>query len=75
MGCEYLGCGAYAEGNRAQLRLPYQWKRQDVVRDITFLELVPILMALLIWALNYQNKKILFRTDNSALVSIIKLQT
>jgi hypothetical protein len=32
-------------------------------------------MALLIWAPNYQNKKILFRTDNSALVSIINKRT
>ena len=39
-GCENLGCGAYADGEWVQLRWPNQWKRPDVMRDITFLELV-----------------------------------
>jgi hypothetical protein len=40
------------------------------MRDVTFLELVPILLGLFIWGSSYKNKKILFRTDNEALVGV-----
>ena len=45
------------------------------MRNMTFLELVPIILALFIWGENLQNRKILFRTDNMALVSVINKQT
>lgn len=45
------------------------------MRDITFLELVPILLALFIWGVEYKNKKIVFRVDNEALVEIINERT
>jgi hypothetical protein len=43
--------------------------------DISFLELIPILMALFIWTPQFVNKKLLLRIDNQALVFIINKRT
>ncbi|VDI50875.1 Hypothetical predicted protein [Mytilus galloprovincialis] len=70
-----LGCGAYFDGKWAQYKWPEAWSNMPIMRDITFLELVPIVLAMFIWASNFQNRKILFRIDNMALVSIINKRT
>lgn len=44
-----LGCAAYLSGHWAQLQYPDHWKDKEFMSDISFLELVPILMALFIW--------------------------
>ena len=45
------------------------------MRDITFLELVPIVLALFVWGSALSNTKILFRIDNLALVNIVNKRT
>ena len=45
------------------------------MRDITFLELVPIVLALFVWGSALSNAKILFRIDNLALVNIVNKRT
>jgi hypothetical protein len=40
--------------------------------DLSFLELVPVLMAMFIWGVKFQNRKILLKIDNQALVIINK---
>jgi 5-keto 4-deoxyuronate isomerase len=42
---------------------------------MALLELVPVVLALSVWAQLLQNKRILLRIDNSALVSIINKRT
>ena len=43
--------------------------------DVSFLELIPILLAMLSWSDQVKNKNILLRIDNQALVSIINKRT
>lgn len=45
------------------------------MRDITFLELVPIAMAFSIWGTKLAGKRVILHTDNQALVSILNTQT
>jgi hypothetical protein len=47
------------------------WAGDEIMRDITLLELVPIILALFTWESHFTNKTILFRVDNMALVTII----
>lgn len=65
-----LGCGAYFQKKWLVFKWPLDWG-QRVLRDITFLELVPIVLAILTWSKMLTNKKVLFHVDNSALVDII----
>lgn len=74
-GCSELGCGAYFQGHWVFYSWPHLWGTSTIMNDITFLELVPIVLALFIWGRHLQEKKILFHTDNKALVSIINKQS
>ena len=68
---ESLGCGAFCAGNWVAFAWPKTWYGTEIMRDITFLELVPLVLALLIWGGQLANKKVIFHIDNMALVSII----
>ena len=46
-----------------------------LLKDITFLEFVPIVLSMTIWGSRLQNKKVEFYIDNRALVDIINTQT
>ena len=70
-----LGCGAFFNGKWAQFRWPKEWENEPIFKDITFLELVPIVLAMFVWAPHFKNNKILFRIDNFALVNIINKRT
>lgn len=74
-GGENLGCGAYFQGHWVFLQWPIEWSSSDIMKNMTFLELVPIILAIYIWGHELQNKKILFWTDNNSLVSVINKQT
>ena len=50
---------------------PVWWQLQN----ITLLELYPIVLAVEIWVESFRNRKVLFHTDNKALVSVINKQT
>ena len=68
-----IGFGAYFKGKWIQGRWP-----QDILLhppSIAFLELFPILMALLSWAPLMANRKITFHTDNLAVVHIVNKQS
>lgn len=70
-----FGCGCYFKGNWTYYEWPLEWKNLDVLRDITFLELAPILLAVMIWGEDLSCHKVQFHTDNSALVSILNTQS
>jgi hypothetical protein len=61
-----LGCGAYCTES---------WAGDKIMRDITLLELVPIILTLFTWESDFTHKTILFRVDNMALVTIINKRT
>lgn len=70
-----LGCAAYLAGQWIQYRWPTEWANTDKLKDISFLELIPIILALYTWASKFENKNIIFRTDNQALVAVINKRT
>lgn len=66
-----LGAGVYFSGRWAFLQWPSLWRSNEIMRDITFLEFVPIVMAVHMFKSELSLKQIMFHTDNKALVSII----
>jgi hypothetical protein len=70
-----LGCGAYFTGRWIQFKWPESWAGDEIMRDITLLELVSIIIALFTWESHFKHKLILFRLDNMALVTIIHKRT
>jgi hypothetical protein len=70
-----LDCGAYFAGHWIQFKWPESWAGDEIMRDITLLELVPIILALFTWESHFTHKKMLFRVDNMALVTIINKRT
>ena len=49
-GSHQLGCGAYFQGRWFFLPWPSHWKYQDIMRNTTFLELIPVVLAIEIWS-------------------------
>ncbi|KAK3084124.1 hypothetical protein FSP39_008557 [Pinctada imbricata] len=70
-----LGCGAIFQSRWAFLKWPEHWHKTNIMKDITFLEFIPIVMAFHIWGNDLANQRILLNTDNSALVAIINKKT
>lgn len=65
-----LGCGAYFQGSWTFLQWPVVWNK-DVFLDITYLELVPIVLAFCTWGQQLKGKSIVLWSDNLALVEIL----
>lgn len=70
-GGSQLGCAAILGSHWSFLRWPSLWSDAAILRDITFLELVPIVLAFYLWGPLLQNKKIVLRSDNQALIFIL----
>lgn len=62
-----LGCEAYFIGKWVQMKWPEHWHCKDLMLELSFLELVPVLLELYTWWQHFQNKKIFMRIDNEAL--------
>ena len=52
-----LGCGAYLDVNWDQMRWSDSWLNQEFMSDLSFLELIPVVMALFIRVSELKNKK------------------
>ena len=74
-GNPFLGCGAYFTGHWVQFRWPASWRDSSIFTDLTFLELIPVVLALFIWGCDLENTKVKFRIDNNALVAVINKRT
>ena len=68
-----IGMGAYFKGHWTQLRWPTKILRLNL--SIAFLGLYPIVVSVILWGSEMTNRKILFRSDNQAVVSVINKQT
>ena len=66
-----LGCGVYFSGKWAYFDWPVQWHETEIMKDMTFLELVPILLAIYLFTFELRDKQIMFHTDNCSLVAIL----
>lgn len=69
------GFGIYFAGSWAHASWPHSWSLSDIVRDMTFLELFPVYVAIVLWSPQLANKRILFHIDNSAVVQVINSAT
>jgi hypothetical protein len=70
VGGEQLGFGIYFGGKWAQSAWPTAWSESDVLSDITFLELFPVVIAVSISGNLLRNKKILFKSITKQLFSL-----
>jgi len=67
--------GIYFQGQWGHGRWPQDWIYKDFLSDITFLEMFPVVVVIEIWSDKLQNKKVLFRVDNEAVVYILNKNT
>jgi hypothetical protein len=74
-GGEAGGFGIYYAGKWAQSRWPRAWFQQGLTRDLTFLELFPVQVAISLWQSEFANKNILFHIDNMAVVQVLNACT
>lgn len=70
-----LGCSAIFKTHWVFFKWPSKWKKCPIMRDITFLELIPIFLAFLIWSKEFRFKRILLHTDNLSLIPILNKKT
>jgi hypothetical protein len=70
-----FGCGAMSGQQWAFMQWSAEWERSEIIKDITFLELVPIAMAFDIWGKKLAGKGVILHTDNQSLISIINTKT
>lgn len=70
-----FGCGCYFKGRWVYYEWPVEWENHDIIRDITFLELAPIVLSVMLWGEELSCHKVQFHTDNIALVSILNTQS
>ena len=68
-----IGYGAYFQGRWVQGRWPSEWLASSP--SIALLEFFPVVVALICWAPLLANCRVLFRSDNVAVVGIINKQT
>ena len=65
------GFDIYFQGKWAQSYWPKHWIENRTLRDMTFLELFPVVVSIFIWGSNLRNKKLVFRVDSESVVIII----
>jgi hypothetical protein len=65
------GCGIYFDGKWACLNWPSEWEQGNILKDITYLELIPIALSVYLWGNQWHGKKILFRSNNQSVVEIL----
>ena len=70
-----IGFGINFAGKWACATLPETCQESRLTRDITVLELFPILASLYLWGSKLCNKKILFHCDNAAVVYAVNKMT
>ena len=71
-----LGCGAYYNGQLVYFPWPNHWHQSNIIRDVTFLELIPVVLSVVIWGKYWiTTTKILIDVDNISLLAILNKQT
>jgi len=70
-GSPNLGSGLFFKKHWSFFPWPESWRGKEIMSDITFLELVPIVLSIFLFRHYLANKWIVFHTDNKALVSIL----
>jgi hypothetical protein len=58
------GCGCYVFGIWSILQWPVEWYHADILKDITFLEMISIALSVFLWDRVFKREKIAFHVDN-----------
>ncbi len=66
-----IGFGIWFNGHWCQEKWHADWVRKGLTKDITLLELFPIVVATVVFGKHMTNKKIRFHCDNKAVVKIL----
>lgn len=66
-----IGFGIWFNGHWCQEKWHADWVRKGLTKDITLLELFPIVVATVVFGKHMTNKKIRFHCDNKAVVYIL----
>lgn len=66
-----FGFGAFWAGHWCAEQWPVDWIEAGVTRNITLLELFPVLVSLALWGQSFANKRILLHTDNKGVLYAI----
>ena len=74
-GAAELGCGCFLDGKWSFFPWPENWNSPDIMSDMSFLEMVPVLLAIYLWGKQFRNKKIILRIDNEGLVKVLNKQS
>lgn len=69
------GFGIFFSGRWAYSKWPAHWATSDLIRDMTFLELFPVYVAILLWHTLLSNQRIIFHIDNMAVVQVVNSTT
>lgn len=69
------GFGIYFGGRWAHGTWPHSWFLHGLTRDMTLLEIFPVLVTITIWHQSLQNTRILFHIDNTAVVHVLNTLT
>ncbi|KAM9330745.1 LOW QUALITY PROTEIN: uncharacterized protein PAF06_017672 [Gastrophryne carolinensis] len=69
-----VGFGAYW-GRWCAGPWPGRWRDSDLVRNLAFLELFPLVVAVTLWGEVLRNKAVCFRSDNMSVVAAVNTQT
>eukprot|EP00079_Xenopus_tropicalis_P036153 XP_017949924.1 PREDICTED: uncharacterized protein LOC101732219 isoform X1 [Xenopus tropicalis] len=62
------GFGAFFAGKWCAAKWPQEWAEGRLTKNLAFLELFPIVVAVELWGQALSNKSVLFRSDNMAAV-------
>ncbi|XP_041442566.1 uncharacterized protein LOC121401560 isoform X1 [Xenopus laevis] len=66
-----IGYGAYFAGKWCAGRWPQAWRELGLTKNLTLLELFPIVVALELWAGDFRDKAIRFISDNMGVVCAV----
>ena len=71
-----LGFGAYFEGHWTNAPWPTRiLEEKSLEKDITYKELFPIVLSVLLWGHRLSNRRVTFHCDNEAVVFLINRQS
>ncbi|XP_029452675.1 kinesin heavy chain-like [Rhinatrema bivittatum] len=69
------GFGALCQGAWCAEPWPEEWNKKGLTKNITFLELFPIWVTLVLWSAKLKNRHIIFWCDNQAVVHVLNAQS
>ena len=65
------GCSGYFMGRWFFLQWPKEWENTDILKDMTYLEIIPIALAIYLWNAELFKRRVLLHVDNMAVVAIL----